>query len=76
MALALCAHGQSGIHVDVVTGQVQADQALEDDAPSRPGRGQEDQQTGRGTSIGYHVENCSECGGLVESSGSQAIEGI
>ena len=37
MALALRAHGQSRIHVDVMTGQVQADEPLENYTPSRPG---------------------------------------
>lgn len=45
VTLATPTHGQGCKHVDVVAGQVKTDQALEDDAPARKGRSQEDEQT-------------------------------
>jgi hypothetical protein len=38
------ANNQGSVHVHVVAGEVECNQALEDDGPSRKGRGQEDQQ--------------------------------
>jgi hypothetical protein len=37
MTLPLCAHRQCRIHVDIMAGQIQADEALEDYTPSWPG---------------------------------------
>lgn len=62
--------------MDIVTGQIQADQALEDDAPSRPCRREEDQQAGGRAAIGDHVEHCAEGGGLVVAAGGYAVEGV
>lgn len=36
-------HDQCSVHVHVVTGQVEGDQALEDQRPARKGGGQEDE---------------------------------
>jgi len=45
VTLSTSTHGQGGVHVDVMAGQVKTDQALEDNTPSREGRSQEDEQT-------------------------------
>ena len=76
MALALGAHGQCGVHVNVVTGEIQADESLEDDAPSRPGGGQEDEEAGGGAAVRHHVEHCAEGGGLVVASSGHAVERV
>ncbi len=76
VTLPLRSHGQCRVHVDIVTGQIQADQALEDDAPSRP-CGREEYQQARGrAAIGHHVEHGAEGGGLVVVAGGDAVEGI
>lgn len=51
--------------MNIVTSEVQTDQALEDNTPSREGRRKEDEQTRRCASIGDHVENRAEGRGLV-----------
>lgn len=76
VALTTSSHGQSGIHVHVVAGEVETDEELEDHAPSWFGSRQENQQTGCCTSIRHHVQNSSELCGLVEAAGGGAIEGV
>ena len=76
MALALPRHGQRREHVHVVTRQVQADQALEQDRPARPGGRQEDQQTGRGAAVRDHVEHAAKLGGLLEVARRVAVERV
>lgn len=76
MALVGAAHGQGGVHVHVVAGQVEGDQALEEDGPARPGGAEEDQQTGGGAAVGDHVEHGAEGGGLVVDAGSVAVEPV
>ncbi len=76
VTLPLRPHRQGRIHVDIVTGQVQADQALKDDAPPRPRRREEHQQTRRRAAIGDHVENGAEGGGLVVAAGGYAVESV
>lgn len=44
VALIRPTHDKCGIHVDVVTGKVQRDQALEEDCPPREGRRQENEE--------------------------------
>lgn len=70
------AHAESGVHVHIVTGHVQADQALEDDGPTRPRRAQEHQQTSSSATISHHVQHCAECSRLVEVSRSISIQRI
>lgn len=43
VALARAAHHQCGVHVHVVAGEVEGDEALEDDGPAREGGGEEDE---------------------------------
>lgn len=62
--------------MNVMTGQVQADQTLKDNAPSGKCAGQEDQQTGGCASIGDHVQNGSKLCGLLEFSGGHAVKCI
>jgi hypothetical protein len=58
-------HSQRGVHVNVVTGKIKTDQALEYDAPSRERRSEKDEQASCRASIGDHVENSAECRRLV-----------
>lgn len=73
VTLARRSHGQCGVHVDVVTGEIETDQALEDDTPARKGGSQKDQQTGCGAAVGHHIEYGTECGGLVVSAGCDSV---
>lgn len=66
VALIGTTHAQGGIHVHVVTGQVQADQTLEDDSPSGPGGAEEDDQARGCAAICHHVQHGAEGGRLVE----------
>jgi hypothetical protein len=67
---------ESSIHVDVVASKVEGDQALEENGEAREGRGEKDEQARGGASIGDHVEDGAEAGGLLESASEVAIEGI
>lgn len=61
MTLPTASHSQGGVHVDIVTGEIKTDQALEDDAPPWERRRKEDQQARCCTTISDHVKNCAEC---------------
>lgn len=76
VALTCAAHGQGSVHVHVVTGQIQANQTLEQDGPSRPSGAQEDEQTGGRTAIRDHIQDRAECGGLVEMTRRHAIQRV
>lgn len=67
---------ESSIHVNVVAGEVEGDKGLEENGPSREGRGEEDEQAGGGATVSDHVENGAESGRLLKGTGSVAIEGI
>jgi hypothetical protein len=60
VTLPTASHRQRSVHVDVVTGEVETDQALEDDAPPRKRRREENEQARCRTSIGDHVKDCAE----------------
>lgn len=66
MTLVGTTHTQRSVHVHVVTGQVQADQALKDDSPSGPGGAQEDNQARSRAAVGHHVQHGAEGGRLVK----------
>lgn len=70
------ANNQGGVHVHVMAGEVERNQALEDDGPSREGRRQEDQQTRGGASIRDHVQDSAKASRLVEGSGSISVESV
>lgn len=76
LLVTLPAHGQGGIHVDVVTCQIETDQPLEDDSPSGKGRCKEHQQTRRGAPVRHHVQHCTEGSPLVIPSGGHTVRGI
>ena len=76
VALIRPAHGQSRVHVHVVAGHVEGDQALEDDGPAGEGGGEEDEQAGRRATVSDHVEHSAEAGGLVQVAGGIAVEGV
>jgi hypothetical protein len=69
-------NNKSSIHVHVVAGKIESNQALENDGPSREGGGEEDDETSCGTAIGDHVKDGAEASGLLVDSRSIAIEGI
>lgn len=66
VALIGTTHTQRRIHVHVVTGQIQANQALENDSPSGPGGAQEDDQTRGRAAVRHHIQHGAEGGRLVE----------
>lgn len=76
MALRAAAHAQGRVHVHVVAGQVQGDQALEDDAPPGEGLREEHEQTGCGAAVGDHVQHGAELGALLVGAGCVAVEGV
>lgn len=70
------AHGQSRVHMHVVAGHVEGDQALEDDGPPGEGGGEEDEQAGRRAAVRDHVEHSAEAGGLVKVASGIPVEGV
>lgn len=76
VALALAAHDQGRVHVHVVAGEVQADQALEDHRVCGFGGGEEDEQAGSGAAVCNHVQDRAETGRLVEFARSKAVKRI
>ena len=62
MTLPTGSHGQGGVHVNVMAGEVKTDESLEDDAPAWKGGSEEDEQAGGGTSISDHVQDCAKGG--------------
>lgn len=76
MALALAAHDQSRIHVHVVAGEVQADQALEDHGVGGLRSGEEDQQASSRAAVSDHVQHSTKASGLLELARGHAIQRI
>lgn len=76
MALALATHDQSRIHVHVVAGKVQADQALEDHRVGGLRSGQEDQQASGRAAVSDHVQHSTKTSGLLELARGHAIQRI
>lgn len=70
------AHDQCGVHVNVVAGKVERDEALEDNGPARERGRQEDEQTRRGAAVRDHVENRAEARGLLVVARRVAVEGV
>lgn len=60
----------------VVAGEVEGNQALEDDSPAREGGREEDEQAGRGAAVRDHVEDGAEARGLLEEAGGVAVDGV
>lgn len=76
MALALAAHDQRGVHVHVMAGKVQANQALEDHRVRRLRSREKDEQTSSSAAISDHIEDSAEARGLLELARSHAIQRI
>lgn len=76
MACLASTHFQACIHVDVVGSQVQADEDLKHNAPSRECLGQEDQEARGGAAVCHHVEDSAERCRLVISACCYAVEGV
>ena len=74
--LADAAHDQRGVHVHVVAGEVEGDEALEDDGPAREGGGEEDEQARRRAAVGHHVEHGAEARRLAEVARGVAVESV
>lgn len=70
------AHDERGVHVDVMAGKVERDQALEDDGPARERGGQEDKQARGRAAVSDHVENGPEACALLVVAGGVAVEGV
>lgn len=66
VALVRATHAQSGIHVHVVTGQIQADQALENNGPPGPGGAQENDQARGRAAVRHHIQHSTKGGRLIE----------
>jgi len=76
VALALAAHDQGRVHVHVVAGEVQADQALEDHRVGGLRSGEEDQQTSGRAAVGDHIQHSTEASGLLKLARGHAIQRI
>lgn len=76
--VALCAatHAQGCVHVHVVAGQIERDQALEDNAPARKSLGEEDEQARGCAAVGDHVQHGAELGTLLVGTGCVAVKRI
>lgn len=64
MALVLPSHAEGSIHVDVVAGEVEGDEPLEEDGPARPGGREENEEAGGRAAVRHHVQNSAELGRL------------
>lgn len=60
----------------VVAGEVERNQALEDDGPSGKSRRQKDEQARGGAAVGDHVQDGAEPGRLVKGPGGISVEGV
>lgn len=76
VALIRPAHDKCGIHVDVVTGKVQRDQALEEDGPPREGRRQEDEEARSRAAIRDHIKYSAEARALLVQASGVTVEGV
>ncbi len=70
------AHDERGVHVHVVAGKVEGDEALEDNGPAGKRRREEDEQARGGAAVGDHVEDGAEAGGLLKEAGGVAVDGV
>lgn len=70
------ADDEGGVHVHVVAGKVEGNEALEDNGPAGKGGREEDEQARGGAAVGDHVEDGAEAGGLLKDAGGLAVEGI
>ena len=69
-------HRQRRIHVHVVARKIQADEALEQQRPSRPRGAEEDEEAGCRAAICDHVQHGAELGGLLKVARGDAVEGV
>lgn len=76
MALALPAHAQRAVHVQVMAREVQTDQQLEDHAVRGLGGREEDEQAGGRAPVGHHVEDGAEARALRELARGPAVQGV
>ncbi len=53
---------EGGVHVHVVAGKVDGDEALEENGPAGPGGREEDEEARGSATIGHHVEDGAEAG--------------
>lgn len=76
MAVVGASHGEGSVHVNVVAGEVEGEQHLEDNGPSGECARQENQQTRSRASVRNHVENGAKARRLLESASSVSIESV
>lgn len=69
-------HGQGGIHMNVVAREVEGEEHLENNGPSRERARQENKQARSGAPISDHVEDGTEARRLLESARGVTVEGI
>jgi hypothetical protein len=69
-------HSKRGVHVDVVARKIQADESLEDDAPSGESASEENEQAGRSAAISDHIQYSAKLSRLVEFARCIPIERI
>jgi hypothetical protein len=62
--------------VDVVAGEVERDEPLEDDGPARPGGREENEEASGGAAVRHHVENSAELGRLFKVPRGISVQGI
>lgn len=60
------AYDESRVHVHIVAGEVECDEALEDDGPAGESGRQEDEQAGRSAAVRHHVEDSTEARRLLK----------
>lgn len=69
-------HRQRSIHVHVMTSQIQTDEPLEQQRPSRPRTAQKNEQTRSCAPIRHHIEHCAKLGRLLKIARSDAVKGV
>jgi hypothetical protein len=62
--------------VNIVAGQIQRDETLEENGPARPGGSKEDKQTRGRAPIRHHVQDRAEFCGLLKVPRGISVQGI
>jgi hypothetical protein len=76
VALIRASHAERSIHVDVMAGQIQGDQTLEENRPAGPGGREENEETGGRAAICHHVQDRAEPGGLLKVPRGISVQGV
>lgn len=76
MARVHAADDERRVHVHVVAGEVERDEALEEDGPARERRRQEDEQARRRAAVRHHVEDGAEARRLLKVARGVAVQRV